>query len=234
MTRSAGAGSTRSARDPIRPLAAAVAQRLRHRPRDLLARARDDGVAERLAPAIVVHRFRLESEVAEHGRVIEVRRELLGPPARRDVLRAMQGRTPLARRQVQQVGRDHRNRATRASFPRRIRGGLDHDLPNHAPTGVVGLAARDEKARERLRQDGRIGLCAERVEVAQGLADATAVLDSARQFARPTPRSALNAGRRQPAPKVLRVMSAIVAARLAPAARGSSRSNRLAPWPQQL
>ena len=139
-------------------LLAAVAQRSSHRPRDLFARARDDCIADGLAPAIVVHRVGVQSEIGEHGRVVEMPRHLLGAAARREVLGAMQRRASVLSGEAQQVGRHDRDRAARALLPWCIGSGLDDDLAYDAPARVVRLAARDQEARERLRQDGSIGL----------------------------------------------------------------------------
>jgi hypothetical protein len=55
---------------------------------------------------------------------------------------------------------------------------------------VVGLAAGHEEARERIREDDRIGLGAVGVEVTQGLADVAATLHRPRQLkCGPTPRA---------------------------------------------
>ena len=48
----------------------------------------------------------------------------------------------------------------------------------------MGLAAGDQEARQRLGEDGGVGLGAARVEVAQRLTDAAAVSNGARELAR--------------------------------------------------
>ena len=166
-----------------------------------------DGTADRLAPAIVVDRVDFQPEVGEHGRAVEVAGDLLGPPPRRDVLGAMQRRAALARRQAQEIRGDQRDRAPGALLPRRVGGGVDDDLAHDAPAGVMGLAARDEEVRERVREDLGVGLGAVGVEVAKGRADVAAVLDRAGELTRAAARAppGIGAGQRRRRSGVVRI-----------------------------
>ena len=188
-----------------RLLLARGAQGPRHGAGDLFARTGDDGVADGLAPAVVVDVVGLEPDLGEHGRVVEVTGDLLGAAAGGEVLGAVQRRPALRRRQVQQVLGDERDRAPGAALPRRVGGGVHDDLAHDAPARVMGLAARDQEAGERFGENGRIRLLAVGVEVAERLADALAAFDGARELTRPAAGSALETGRTQAASGVLRV-----------------------------
>ena len=123
------------------------------------------------------------------------------------------GVRPSCGREAQQVCCHQRDRAPRALLPRRIGGGLHDDLAHDAPAGVMGFTARNQEARERLRQELRVGLEAIRVEVAQRLADAATAIDGSRQLSRRGPGPPLNTGRRQPSSEMLRVTIAMLALR---------------------
>ena len=71
---------------------------------------------------------------------------------------------------------DLRDGPTGAFLPRRVGCRVHDDLAYDAPAGVVGLAAADEKAGQRLGDHGGSGLGAVHVQVAQRLADAAAAL----------------------------------------------------------
>jgi hypothetical protein len=116
--------------------------------------------------------------------MVEVTGDLLGAAAGGEVLGPMQRRAPLLGRQVQQVLGNLGHGAPCALLPRRVGGGVHHDLTHDAPARVMGLAASHKEARERFGEDGGVRFFASRVEVAQRFADVAAVSDGASELSR--------------------------------------------------
>jgi hypothetical protein len=79
-----------------------------------------------------------------------VESNLFGATLGGDVLRARQRRSPLGAGKVDEILGYERYRAPRASLPRGISRGVDDNLPNGSPTGVVRIAAGDKEPCERL------------------------------------------------------------------------------------
>jgi hypothetical protein len=71
--------------------------------------------------------------------------------------------------QAEEVLRHRRDRPPGTPLPRGVRRGVDDDLADDAPAGVMGLAAGEQKAGECLGQDDCIRLRPVNVEVAQPL-----------------------------------------------------------------
>jgi len=92
----------------------------------------------------------LESEVGEHHGLIDVDGDLLGAALGGDMLSVGQLDAPVVAGKADQVLGYQWHGAPRAFLPRRVRRGLDDDLTDHSPARVVGIAACDEKPRERL------------------------------------------------------------------------------------
>jgi hypothetical protein len=70
-----------------------------------------------------------------------------------------------------------RDRAPCALFPRRIRGGVHHDLPNDAPTRVVRIAAGNQKPRQSVGDALGFRFGGMYVQMPQRIADVTAIVD---------------------------------------------------------
>lgn len=92
-------------------------------------------------------------------------RDLFGATLGSDVLSARQRRAPGVARQADQILGHKRHGSPRAFLPRRVRRRVDDNLTDHSPPGVVGVAARNEKPRERLCHPERLGLRAVAVEM---------------------------------------------------------------------
>ena len=136
--------------------------------------------------------------------------DLLRAVARREVLGAVQRRPALLGRQAQELGGDQRDSASRAFLPRRVRGGVDDDLADDAPAGVMGLAAGDQEAGERLGQNVGVGFCAEVVQVPQRFADVTASFHGARELVGAASRPEPDVGRRQGASRFEQALTTAV------------------------
>ena len=114
--------------------------------------------------------------------------DLLGATDRGDVLGPEERGTAALAGQRQQVFGDQRDGPARALLPRRVSCGIHDDLTHDPPAGVMGLAAVDEKAGQRLGDDRRASIGAVYVQVTQRLGDAAAVLNCPRDLARRAPR----------------------------------------------
>jgi hypothetical protein len=67
-----------------------------------------------------------------------------------DVLGVGQLRPPAVAAERNEILGDDRYRSARAFLPWRVGRRVDDDLPDDSPTGVVGIAARDQEPRERV------------------------------------------------------------------------------------
>ena len=119
----------------------------------------------------------LEPQVGENRGLIDVTRDLLGAALGRDMLGADEWGTASLARELEQVTGHQRDGPARTPLPRRVGGRVDHDLTNHSPTRVVGIAAGDEKARKRLGDRDRARLGSVAVEMAQRRADVAPVVN---------------------------------------------------------
>jgi hypothetical protein len=82
--------------------------------------------------------------------LVDVRCDLFGTPLRGDVLSAGQRRPATLAREADQILGHQRYRASCAPCPGGIGRRIDDHLADDAPTGVVRVATRDEKPRQRL------------------------------------------------------------------------------------
>jgi len=76
--------------------------------------------------------------------------DLFGPSLGGDVLSVHQLRAPTVAGEADQVAGDERDGTPGAFLPRRVGGRVDDDLTDHTPTRVMGIAAGNEKPRQRL------------------------------------------------------------------------------------
>ncbi len=93
-----------------------------------------------------------------------------------------QRRATRLRREGQQILGNAWDRATGTFLPGCVGCRVDHDPADDPPAGVVGFAAVDEEMRERLGKNGRSGLRAVSVQVAQGRPDAASIPHGPRQL----------------------------------------------------
>ncbi len=77
-------------------------------------------------------------------------RELFGSALSGDVLGTRQLSPPGRSGERNEIVGDHRHSASRALLPRRIGSGVDDHLADDSPAGVMGIATRDKKPRERV------------------------------------------------------------------------------------
>lgn len=77
--------------------------------------------------------------------------DLFGATLGSDVLSARQVRAPRVAREADEVVGYQRHGSPSAFLPRRVGCRVDDDLTDDTPALVVGVTARDEKPRERLR-----------------------------------------------------------------------------------
>jgi hypothetical protein len=82
--------------------------------------------------------------------LINVHSDLFGTTLGGDVLSARQWRAPTVAGQADEILGDQRYRAARAPLPRGVGRRVDDNLPDGPPTGVVGIATRNEKPRQSL------------------------------------------------------------------------------------
>jgi hypothetical protein len=126
----------------------------------------------------------IEPEICEDRRLINVYGDLFGAPLRGDVLSARELRAATGAGQADEIVSDHWDGTARTFLPRRIRSRVDDDLANDPPTGVMRIAARNEKSCERLSHPYCVRLRSVAVEMPQCGPDMTAVLDRSGQLAR--------------------------------------------------
>ena len=78
--------------------------------------------------------------------------DLFGAPLGGDVLGVGQLRPPAVAGERDEILGDHRYRASRTLLPRRIGRRVDDHLADDSPTGVMRVATRNKKPRERVGQ----------------------------------------------------------------------------------
>jgi hypothetical protein len=106
--------------------------------------------------------------------VVDVPGDLLGAALGRGVLDTNEPCAPALGRDPQHVLGHVRDRATRTLLPRSVGHRVHDDLTDDSPARMAGLAAADEEPRQRVGDDGTVGLGPVGVEMAQCLADAAA------------------------------------------------------------
>jgi hypothetical protein len=109
--------------------------------------------------------------------LIDVNGDLLGAALRSYVLCARQLRAPAVPGKADQVLGHQRHRSPRAFLPRGVRRRVNDYLTDDSPACMVGIAARDQEARQRLGNPHCLWLGPVAVEVAQRGTHATAVLN---------------------------------------------------------
>ena len=157
---------------------------------DLLARAGVNRTAEGHTPAFGSHCRPCEPQVRKYGALIDVDGDLFGAAPGSDVLGADQRRAATLAREADQVFGHQWYGAPRAFLPRCVGGRVDDNLPDHSPTRVVRIAARDEKPRQCLCQPQRSWLAAVAVQVSQGGPHVAAGIDRPGELPRSHPRLA--------------------------------------------
>lgn len=123
----------------------------------LLARPSIDRAAEGPLPSFGGHRGLRQPEVGEHRDLIDVDSDLLGAAVSGEVLSSSQRCAPTLAGKAEQIAGDQRNRPAGALLPRCVGGRVNYHLANDSPTGVVRVAARDQKPSEGLGHAGRPG-----------------------------------------------------------------------------
>ncbi len=145
--------------------------------RDLVARAGVNRVAESSAPALRSRCRLLEPKIGQNRSLIDVGGDLFSTALSGDVLRADQRRAATVAGETDEVLGDQGHRSPRTLLPWGVRSRVDDDLTHHSPSGVVRVAACDEKPCERLGHPDRSWLAAVLVEMSQCRAHLTAVID---------------------------------------------------------
>lgn len=85
---------------------------------------------------------------------------------------------------------DQRHSPARALLPRRVSGRLHDHLTHDSPTRMVGVAASDEKPRQRLRDTDRTRLGPVAIKMAQRSPNTTATVNRTGELTRSSPRLA--------------------------------------------
>jgi hypothetical protein len=163
------------------------ANRAVDRGRDLFARASSDGAAKRRLPALGAHRRVLEPKVGKHRSLIDVTGDLLRAALGGDVLGACELRAATLSGKVQQITGNERHCPAGTLPPRSVGGRIHHDLTNDSPARMMGVAASDEKARERLGNGGCPRLGSVGVKMTQCGIDVAPVVDRSRELHRTPP-----------------------------------------------
>ena len=115
--------------------------------------------------------------------------DLLGAPLGGNVLGLGQLRPPAVAGERDQILGDHRYSTSRTLLPWRIGCGIDDNLTDDSPTGVMRVATRNKKSRERIGQSRGSGLGCVNVEMPKRSTDVPAVIYRPSQFPRGPPRS---------------------------------------------
>jgi hypothetical protein len=102
--------------------------------------------------------------------------DLLRPPLSGDVLSVGELRAPAIATQIDEILRDERYRASRAFLPGRVGRRVDDNLTDDSPTGVMRVAPRDQKPRERIGHALGFGLGTVDVEMPKRGTDISAVV----------------------------------------------------------
>jgi hypothetical protein len=82
--------------------------------------------------------------------LIYVKRDLFGAPLGGDVLSMGQPRPPTVAAKRDEILGDHRYRPSRALLPWRVGRRVDDNLTDDSPAGVMRVAPRNKKPRERI------------------------------------------------------------------------------------
>ncbi len=125
-----------------------------------------------------------QSEIREDRSLIHMRSDLLRAPLSGDVLGLGQRGPSRRAGERDEILCNHRHRAARAFLPRWVFGGLDDHLADHPPAGVVGVAASDQKPRERIGNGAGFRIGGVTVQVSERDGDLPALFDSPAQFPR--------------------------------------------------
>ena len=129
----------------------------------------------------------LEPEVCKQRSLIDVTGNLLRAALGSDVLGAPERRAATLTGKVQQITGHERHCSAGTLLPRCVGGRIHHDLTNDSPARMMGVAASDEKARERLGNGGCPRLGSVAVEMAQCGAHVAPVVDRSRELHRTPP-----------------------------------------------
>ncbi len=116
--------------------------------------------------------------------------DLFGATLSRYMLSARQLRSATVAREADQVLSYERHRPPRAFLPRGVGRGVHNDLTHDSPAGMVRIAARDKKSRERLCHAVRARLGPVPVEMSQCGANAPPVINRPGELPRSRPRLA--------------------------------------------
>jgi hypothetical protein len=130
----------------------------------------------------------LEPEVGKHRSLIDVTGDLLRAALGGDVLGARELRSAALSGQVQQITRYEWHSSAGALLPRCVGGRIHHHLTNDSPARMMGVAASDEKARERLGDTGCPRLGSMAVEMAQRGAHVAPVVNRSSELHSSPPR----------------------------------------------
>jgi hypothetical protein len=110
--------------------------------------------------------------------------DLLSATLGRDVLGLGELCASVMARKSDEILGDHRHRPSRALFPWRVGGRVDHDLTHDSPTGMVRVTTRDQEARERVGDSLGFGLGRVDVQMPQCRTYLTALLHGSGQLPR--------------------------------------------------
>jgi hypothetical protein len=122
--------------------------------------------------------------------LINVTGDLFGTTLSGYMLSARQLCSTTVARETDQVLSYQRHRPPRAFLPWGVGRRVHNDLTHDSPARMVRIAARDEKSRERLCHPVRAGLGPVAVEMSQGGADATPVINRPGELPRSRPQLA--------------------------------------------
>jgi hypothetical protein len=145
FTQSVATSTAAFTQDPSVTLQSAV-----HGACDLLARSSPDRGTERQSPAVWCRCRTPQPQTREHRGLIYVGGDLLSSALRGDVLGLRQPGSPGGSGKGEEIVGDHRHGASCALLPGRISSRIDDHLADDAPAGVMRIATRDKKPRERV------------------------------------------------------------------------------------
>ena len=134
-----------------------------NRARNLLPRPCVNRATQSHAPTFRRRRRVLEPQVRKYSGLVDVNGDLFGAALGGDVLSAYQLRAPVVAGKADQVLGYERDSPPGAFLPWRVGRRVDHDLADYSPARMVRIAARNEKARQRLgdthcRRLGRVAV----------------------------------------------------------------------------
>ena len=157
-------------------------QRAIDRASDLLARAGPYRGAQCHAPTIGSRHWASQSQARENRGLVYVGSDLFGSALSGDVLGLRQPSSPGGAGEGDEIVGDHRHSASRALLPWRVSSRIDHHLANGSPTGVMRIAARDQKSRKRVGDPLGVGIGCMTVQMPQRGADVATVVHYPGQF----------------------------------------------------